>query len=791
MRRATQLPQAGSIRSCDFTTTLPAWIVENDDYNPPYDRDSMINWSTSGMPTQLPADSYQLNLIAYNGQYTGLNGRDGHWAVDLTADAAKFTLTGVDKINNTGATTVTSLSMGSDDVPHRQSCSLVCSRACRCSAHCSWADTGAAEVTVTTGSLTSGNGDLDYLGFEPGSVGSVTLRQGGSWVSNANFVQLGWQGEGNLTVESGGWAFFNGLLALAEYPGSEGNLTVTGLDSIVTTNSNLIVGEGGEGYMRIADRGKVYSTGQFFYEGDTLGWSSGRGTVEVDGKDSQWSSGTLIVGNSGQGTVGITNGGKIATTGNAYIGKNPDGHDSTVTLSGAAPDGTLSTWAVSGNLFIAGDGLATWYATNSKLTINPGALVDVAGTTTVWDTVWNPGGSLEILGGELETGSFVVTPGATFTHEDGTLTVNGGTFDPGTGTGNYVITGADSADRPKVVLTNGADSVPLGWLIVGQDSYGELTIENGATLSATNVGNSFAPAAPASGKIIVQGSGSQLVVTSPAMSHHSLMIGANGPGELTVSAGGQVYVQSGGASLACCFNYAGRGTGVITIEGSDSLLEAMYVDFRAVGGDSSVTIRDHGVVRTTHSDYVSSIAPVPHSTPTTVSVDITNGGRLEIAGQLDIGGSGGDTNVSLDGASAGQAALTVNGPLNVGYSTNFGLGTTRLTVINDGLVSADSVKVWQPGTVELNNGIVSTGNLELAGGTLLGKGVVLVGGQLTNAGVIAPGMSAGVITVSEGNYFQTAAGKLAIEIGGTSPFAFDRLNIVNGSATLSARSPCH
>ena len=55
------------------------------------------------------------------------------------------------------------------------------------------------------------------------------------------------------------------------------------------------------------------------------------------------------------------------------------------------------------------------------------------------------------------------------------------------------------------------------------------------------------------------------------------------------------------------------------------------------------------------------------------------------------------------------------------------------------------MNVWQPGTVELDGGIISTSNLELAGGTLRGNGNVIVAGQVTNSGLVSPGLSAGEI----------------------------------------------
>src|SRR5262249_49757131 len=68
-------------------------------------------------------------------------------------------------------------------------------------------------------------------------------------------------------------------------------------------------------------------------------------------------------------------------------------------------------------------------------------------------------------------------------------------------------------------------------------------------------------------------------------------------------------------------------------------------------------------------------------------------------------------------------------------------------------------------------------------GTLAGSGTVT--GGLTNAGTVGPGNSPGIVTVN-GNYTQTSAGKLNIEIAGTNAATpdFDQL-IVNGTVTLA------
>jgi hypothetical protein len=69
------------------------------------------------------------------------------------------------------------------------------------------------------------------------------------------------------------------------------------------------------------------------------------------------------------------------------------------------------------------------------------------------------------------------------------------------------------------------------------------------------------------------------------------------------------------------------------------------------------------------------------------------------------------------------------------------------------------------------------------GGIIGGTGTLnLSGSNLTNQGTVAPGSSAGTLTMN-GNYTQASGGKLAMELGGTAAGTFDKL-IVNGTAFL-------
>jgi autotransporter-associated beta strand protein len=124
-----------------------------------------------------------------------------------------------------------------------------------------------------------------------------------------------------------------------------------------------------------------------------------------------------------------------------------------------------------------------------------------------------------------------------------------------------------------------------------------------------------------------------------------------------------------------------------------------------------------------------------------------------------------NNNLVIDGASllfaANSGRLDVDGVISGtgGSLTKIGSGTLTLSGINTytGDTNINS------GTIRLNGSVVGDVNVQ-AGGTLDGTG--MVGGTVNNnGGTVAPGNSAGELTLS-GDYTQSASATLEIEIGG-------------------------
>lgn len=90
--------------------------------------------------------------------------------------------------------------------------------------------------------------------------------------------------------------------------------------------------------------------------------------------------------------------------------------------------------------------------------------------------------------------------------------------------------------------------------------------------------------------------------------------------------------------------------------------------------------------------------------------------------------------------------------------------------------------IGNQGILEMQAGTFYASSLEIeAGGTLVGNGELILNEPLVNAGRVSPGLSAGSLTISDGDYVQQAGGQLDIELGGTAVSQHDLLDIA-GSA---------
>ena len=620
-------------------------------------------------------------------------------------------------------------------------------------------DEGNGTLNVQNGGMVSNN--LGFIGDKTGAIGTVNVDgtdPGGNpstW-TNALDLFVGDQGNGTLNITGGG-TVSSRITVLGRTINAEGTVTVNGADSNGNPSTwanefGLTVGESGEGTLNISEGGSVSNTSVSIGEG-----TNGVGTVTVDGTDtngnpSTWTTVSLDVGQSGNGTMDITNGGMVSSSGFGVIAGGADSI-STVTVDGTGAAGNPSTWSSSSSLRVgdAGDGTlnitAGGQVSNTQGFIgddpNSTGMVTVDGTdlndnASTWTNsgsigVGNGGdGTLNITaGGQVSntqgtigsgsnsTGMVVVTgAGSTWTNSsdvrvgsfgDGTLNILGGGV-----VSNTTGTIADDENSTGMVTVDGTDAngnastwTNTGDLFVGDGGNGTLNITNGGSVSGT-IGV-IGLRVDSDGTVTVSGTDGA-ANSSSLMISDQLTIGSLGKGTLLIQ---------GGGSVSSDFAFVGQNqnltTSTVTVDGSDpngnpSTLTTTNTLVIGPSGVGTLTIRNGGEAI---SDAVT-IGNLAGSmgTATVDGTDINGTASSWTTGGITIGASGtgvlnvisgaevanssgtigrsaGSTGtVTVDGA---DSKLTFSLPLSVGGTQFAAGGNGTLNVQNSGLVQVDSV----------------------------------------------------------------------------------------------------
>ncbi|MGM4886631.1 autotransporter family protein [Tardiphaga sp. 604_B6_N1_1] len=389
-----------------------------------------------------------------------------------------------------------------------------------------------------------------------------------------------------------------------------------------------------------------------------------------------------------------------------------------------------------------------------------------------------------------------------------------------------------TSPNPTVLGVGGAAAGTTGNISVGViGGTGNLTIQNGSTLTSTGANVRLGQGGGSNGIVTVTGPGSQWLVTNG-----QLVLGFLGSGTLNIENGAKV-------SVSAAFNTrVGGGTGssgMLNINGG-STLETNVLTGSGVGA-SQVNF-DNGILqaRANQATFITGFSGTELSILAggltidtgafTVGTDAASaltgvGGLTKIGiGTLNLAAS--NTYAGQTVIQAGTLALTgagdissssrvvANGTFDVtgitAASTNIqslagsgavALGAKNLTITNandlfSGIISGTGGLTVSGGKQTLSGVNTYTGGTTVSGGTLSVNGsvcgamTVLAGGTLqgtgtvcdtSNAGILAPGNSIGTLTVA-GNYTGNG-GTLQIEsvLGGdASPT--DRLVVTGNTA---------
>jgi len=561
------------------------------------------------------------------------------------------------------------------------------------------------------------NSTFAYLGQYPGSSGAATVDGAGSlWGATtwtlSDDLTVGYEGSGVLDILNGGSVSTSADIYTGRQAIGSGSVTVDGAGSTLSSSFSTFVGFDGTGYLNILAGGVVSDYAGY------LGYASGsNGTATVDGVGSSWlNSGDLYVGRDGDGTLVIQNGGNVTDN----VGKIGEFlSNGAVTVTGAG-----SAWTNNSQILVGFYGTATLDVlaggTASDIDGYIGTFSGSSGTATVDGSGSYWANSASLFVGSQGSGTLNIQAGGTVsavdsylgyatTDSNGTATVDGvnsiwyssGNFTIGNlGTGNLDIQAAggvfntngylgagSGSNGTATVDGNGSQWINSGDLTVGDYGTGTLYVQNEGVVS--DVYGILGGNAGGNGTAVVDGTGSN-------WNHNgTFFVGQNASstGTLTIQAGGNVTDTFGYLG----FNAGSSGTA--TVDGTGS----------AWTNSSNVHVGNSG----------------------TGVLNILNGGAVSSLGGMIARYGGSSGSVVVGGAGANWTTAI---DLNVGGSSTAAGGSGSLTVNDGGLVNVgDTLRLWTPGTVNLNGGYISAYALESQGTFNFNAGTLSLGGGLTTS----------------------------------------------------------
>lgn len=666
------------------------------------------------------------------------------------------------------------------------------------------------------GAVTSTSG---MLGDTVDATGSVVVDgAGSSWSLNGGRIGVGTYGTGKLTVQNAG-AITSGSSILGWYGGSYGEAMISGAGSSWTNAEALYVGNEGNGALTIESGGRVASTYGYVANAST----SGSSKVTIDGTGSIWDmSGLFIAGNIAgtKADVTIKNGGTLRAV-QGTLGNLAGSYASmTVTGSGSswsAYDDGVTAYAAYMNVGLDGTG---------DLSVLNGGAVS-AYRLYIGNNVGSSG-TVVVRG----AGSSITTTDRLYigAEGDGTLTLSdeasisasriniayldgaSGTLNIGAATGQTAVAaGAVNASEiffgagdGRIVLNHTGTNYELASAISGS---GRIIAENGTT--TLSGANTYTGGTTITGGTLVGTATS--FGTGAIVNNAALVVGGSGTLANSISGSGTVEkVGSGTLTLAGVNSYTGGTTiSAGTLIASTTSLSGDVVNNATLiidqdsdgtfGGnisgsgdlvkDGTGTVSLTGTL--TYSGTTTILAGQLVGNTSTIGGPVTNSGQLEFNQTYDgsyssiVSGSGsllktGSGTLTLTAANSYTGGTTISDGTLIGSAASFGSGA----IVNNAALVVDGSgtlanSISGSGTFEKTGSgkLLLTGTSTYTGGTQITSGTLSVNGHLSSIVTVDSGATLGG-SGSIGGLFVLSGGNLApgnsigtLTINGNASFA--------------------
>lgn len=605
--------------------------------------------------------------------------------------------------------------------------------------------TAADSATITNGGIANvvnpnEVADSLTLGVNFGESGTVRANNSGNFLTIDTNIFVGLGGEGTLRITNGADVFASGgFTSVGDLAGSMGRVLVRDSGSGLITGDLYIgyLGDGGLEVLSTGMTGGVLSSNGFI--ADQAG-SMGRVLVA---DSAFWSmSGLLSVGGLGDGRLDADDVGGVFSNG-AIIGAGSGSFGRVDLTIMSLLDATTGALTVGG----AGQG---------RLNISGGSAAQADSYISIGDA----SGGMGIV--RVDTGSFLTTGDVLYVGYLGNGRLEAMGASSITSVGARI--GDLSSGIGRAFISGGTGWGNTGDFYVGAEGMGELELSTGGFVGNSgflSIGDNVGSV----GTVLVDGAGSGFANDSGIV-----YVGYLGDGTLRVTAGGAV--SSAGGEIASQSGSIGRAS----VEGLNSIWFSngpLYVGGSAagVGGDGALRIIENGTVIASSVTVLGTgsgdrSALVVDSTYTLSTPALTfDGGILRFiddthfTNNANLGTSNGaigvfvdsnDTTSFLDGVFTGDGGLVKRdeGTIVITNDNNY-TGPTR---VNNGTL--------------VINGSITSNTFVNSDATLAGDGIIYGNVTANDFSHVTPGTSPGTLTIHGGDYTNNDDALFGAEIGG-------------------------
>jgi len=670
--------------------------------------DGTVNIGNSGSLTL-----NQNSDVSYAGHLTGGGEltKAGSGTLTLTGDNSSFTgnlfLTGGETIIDGETTAANFVFVGSVDEP-----SLTVQNS----------------GVLNAASVVVGNSTNNYFSGMEDESGSLTVTGSGS-VLNAEFLTIGYYGDGSLTIADGGNVIGSAAISVGAgaVAGQLGTITISGENSRLEGGA-LYFGASGNGVLNLSDGATMETTAGAF------GVSAGtKGSGTISGQGTRWdiSQSSLTLGNAGEGTLSVTDGAVVtAAIGDVKLG------------TAAGGEGNLTVSGAGSSVTAAGDFIIGSYGSGN---------VSVENNAQI-------GGAKLIVG--FSDGS------------DGVLDISGaGTLAKGD---SYVMIGTYAGSSGTITLSDAATLKADGNRGI------TLAYEAGST-GTLNIGAAAGDAAAAAGVLdavngIQFGGGSGKLVLNHTENDYDLTAGLSGNGVVEVLSGTTIF--SGDSSLFSGNLSIKAGTAVLagTTSAVNTMIDTggkLQIGNGGTSGSLNGDIVNDGVLAFDRSDALH------HNRVIAGSGDlIISGGVITLSGMNTFTGA---TSIEAGATLALLSQGRVNQSSGVAVHGTFDVTAASSAQIND--ISGDGTIILGSAGMIVNNASQTfSGQITGIGGMSVEAGVMTLTGasNFENGLGIAQGAT---VNIGAGG----TSGSITADVTNFGSLVFHRSDDVSYAGNISGR----